>query len=120
MTSTLDRLTACIQTAVRRRDAVSTETYRLMKAHALELALAENRHTVREVDLRASLLAWRAHLLQLMKVYVSYGAQGEGHSDRLVSDVAHCDEVLGPEEPPTAELLRLQRAAELALRTKFS
>jgi hypothetical protein len=120
LASTLERMTTGLTNAMRRGDRLTVESYRMLKARALQLALSQSRHTATENDARAAVLAWRAHLLKLLRLYVTMGAAGELHSDRLVHDVAQCDEVVDPNEPMTAELSALQRAAEAALREGLS
>ena len=73
-------------------ERLAAENYRQLKARAIEQALAPQRRTPTE-----AVIAWRAHLLELLALHVA-------QSDRAA--------------PDTAELLQLQRAAELALRTR--
>lgn len=77
---------------------LAVQSYRQLKARALEQALVPQRKTPTE-----AVLAWRVHLLKLLALHV---AQSDG--------------VLEAKAPTTAELLQLQRAAEVALRARES
>ena len=77
---------------------LAVDSYRTLKARALEQALVPQRRTPTQ-----AVLAWRAHLLNLLALHL---AQSDG--------------VFSPDAPTTAELSQLQRAAETALRARSS
>jgi hypothetical protein len=79
-------------------ERLAANSYRKLKARALEQALAPQRRTPTQ-----AVVAWRVHLLKLLALHV-----------------APSDAEAGTEAPTTAELLQLQRAAEAALRARES
>ena len=73
-------------------DRLALASYRKLKARALEQALAPRARTPTQ-----AVLAWRAHLLELLALHVTHGESATG-------------------APTAAELLQLQRVAEGALK----
>ncbi len=78
-------------------DRLAVESYRKLKARALEQALAPQRRSPTQ-----AVLAWREHLLNLLALHLA-----QSDAARTVA-------------PTTAQLLQLQRGAEAVLRARES